>query len=97
MYRYLIGALVVAIVAALIGWNWNRQQQSAMRQAQTQIRQLSDRVTEADAENSRLKSDLAKVQAEENRLVMENQILSKTLGQARATGKIPNKLPYPPK
>jgi hypothetical protein len=40
---------------------------------------------------------LAKVQAEEQRLVTENDMLSKTLAQARLTGKIPSKLPYPPK
>ena len=99
MYRYLIGALVVAIVASFVGWNWNRQQQAAMRRTQAQIAQLSDHVKEVDQENAQLKADLAKVQAEENRLVMENQILNKTIGQVRATGKIPKELqlPYPPK
>lgn len=97
MYRYFIGAIVVAIIAAAIGWRWDRQQQAAKDRAQVEINQLSDHVKEVDAENAQLKSDLAKVQVEENRLMMENQILSKTLGQARATGKIPNKLPYPPK
>lgn len=99
MYRYLIGALVVAIIAAFIGWRWNRQQQAAMQHAQAQIAQLSNHVKEVDSENSQLKADLAKVQAEENRLVMENQILNKTLGTVRATGKLPKELqlPYPPK
>lgn len=99
MYRYLVGALVVAIIAAIVGWNWNRQHQAAMQRAQAQIARLSDHVKEVDQENTQLKADLAKVQAEENRLAMENQILSKTLAQAQATGKIPKKLrlPYPPK
>lgn len=97
MYRYVVGAIVVAIIAALVGWNWNRRQQAATARDQAQIAQLSDHVRQLDQENSQLKAALAKVQAEENRLVTENQILTKTLEQARLTGKIPAKLPYPPK
>ncbi len=97
MYRYLVGAIVVAIIAALIGWNWYRQQQAATQREQAQIAELSDHVRQLDQENSQLKAALAKVQAEENRLVTENQILTKTLEQARLTGKVPAELPYPPK
>jgi hypothetical protein len=37
------------------------------------------------------------VQAEEQRQVTENELLAKVLDQAKLTGKIPDKLPYPPK
>jgi len=37
------------------------------------------------------------VQAEEQRQVTENELLTKVLEQAKLTGKIPDKLPYPPK
>ncbi len=97
MYRYLVGAIVVAIIAALAGWNWNRRQQAATQRDQAQIARLSDQVRQLEQENSQLKAALAKVQAEENRLVTENQILTKTLEQARLTGKVPATLPYPPK
>lgn len=97
MYRYLVGAIVVAIIAALAGWNWNRRQQVATQRDQAQIARLSDQVRQLEQENSQLKAALAKVQAEENRLVTENQILTKTLEQARLTGKVPATLPYPPK
>lgn len=97
MYRYVVGAIVVAVAAALIGWNWSRQQQAEHAREQAQIAELSEHVRQLEQENSDLKAALAKVQAEENRLVTENQILTKTLEQARLTGKIPDKLPYPPK
>ncbi|HZO81624.1 MAG TPA: hypothetical protein VFB33_07990 [Candidatus Binataceae bacterium] len=97
MYRYVIGAIVVAVAAALIGWKWNRRQQAEHAREQAQIAELSEHVRQLEQENSDLKAALAKVQAEENRLVTENQILTKTLEQARLTGKIPDKLPYPPK
>jgi uncharacterized protein HemX len=97
MYRYLVGAIVVAIIAALIGWNWNRRQQAATQREQARIAELSDHARQLEQENGQLKAALAKVQAEEDRLVTENQILTKTLEQARLTGKVPSELPYPPK
>jgi uncharacterized protein HemX len=97
MYRYLIGAIVVALIAAGVGWKWYQQQQADQRREQAQISELSDRVKQLQDQNNQLSVALAKVQAEEQRLVTENDMLSKTLAQARVTGKIPNKLPYPPK
>lgn len=97
MYRYLVGAIVVALIAAVIGWKWYQQQQADQRREQAQISELSDRVRQLQDQNNQLSVALAKVQAEEQRLVTENDMLSKTLAQARLTGKIPDKLPYPPK
>lgn len=97
MYRYLVGAIVVALIAALIGWKWHQQEQADQQREQAQISELSGRIKQLEDQNDQLNVALAKVQAEEQRLVTENDILTKTLAQARLTGKIPDQLPYPPK
>ena len=97
MYRYLVGAIVAALVAGLLGWHWYQQEQAEHRHDQAQIGDLSARISQLDAQNKQLDADLAKVQAEEQRQVTENDLLTKTLEQAKLTGKIPDKLPYPPK
>jgi uncharacterized protein YlxW (UPF0749 family) len=97
MYRYLVGAIVVAIIAAAIGWKWYQQERAEELRQQAQVTELSDRIRQLEDQNNQLTAALAKVQAEENRAVAENQILTKTLEQARLTGKIPDKIPYPPK
>jgi Tfp pilus assembly protein PilN len=97
MLRYLIGALVVAVIAAALGWKWYRQEQAEHRREQAQIGELSSRIGQLQTQNNQLNAALAKVQAEEQRQVTENELLTKTLEQAKLTGKIPDKLPYPPK
>lgn len=95
--RYLVGAVVVAIIAAAIGWKWYQREQAQHRLEQAQINDLTARVGQLQDQNNQLNSALAKVQAEEQRQVTENELLTKTLQQAKLTGKIPDKLPYPPK
>jgi uncharacterized protein YlxW (UPF0749 family) len=97
MFRYLIGALVVAVIAAALGWKWSQQQQAEHQREQAQISDLSARIGQLQDRNNQLNAALAKVQAEEQRQVTENDLLIKTLEQAKLTGKIPDKLPYPPK
>ncbi len=97
MYRYLVGAIVVALIAAAIGWKWHQQEQADHQRDQAQISELSGRIGQLQDQNNQLNAALAKVQAEEQRLVTENDLLTKTLEQAKLTGKIPDKLPYPPK
>jgi membrane protein implicated in regulation of membrane protease activity len=97
MYRYLVGAIVVAAIAAVIGWKWYQQNQTERQREQAQINELSGRVGQLQDQNNQLNAALAKVQAEEQRQVTENDLLAKTLEQAKLTGKIPDKLPYPPK
>jgi len=97
MYRYLVGAIVVAVIAAAIGWKWYQQAQADHRHDQAQISELSSRIGQLQDQNNQLNAALAKVQAEEQRQVTENELLTKTLEQAKLTGKIPDKLPYPPK
>lgn len=97
MVRYLVGAIVVAMVAAAIGWKWRQQAQADHQHAQAQISDLSARIGQLQEQNNQLNAALAKVQAEEQRQVTENELLTKVLEQAKLTGKIPDKLPYPPK
>jgi membrane protein implicated in regulation of membrane protease activity len=97
MYRYVVGALVVAVIAAVVGWKWYRQEQADHQRDQAQISELSGRIGQLQDQNNQLNAALAKVQAEEQRQVTENDLLAKTLEQAKLTGKIPDKLPYPPK
>ena len=97
MYRYLVGAIVVAMIAAAIGWKWRQQAQADHQHDQAQISDLSARIGQLQEQNNQLNAALAKVQAEEQRQVTENDLLAKVLEQAKLTGKIPDKLPYPPK
>jgi uncharacterized protein HemX len=97
MYRYLVGAIVVAVIAAVVGWKWHQQEQADHQRDQAQISELSSRIGQLQDQNNQLNAALAKVQAEEQRQVTENDLLTKTLEQAKLTGKIPDKLPYPPK
>ena len=97
MFRYLVGAIVVAMIAAAIGWKWRQQAQADHQHDQAQISELSGRIGQLQEQNNQLNAALAKVQAEEQRQVTENDLLAKVLEQAKLTGKIPDKLPYPPK
>jgi predicted negative regulator of RcsB-dependent stress response len=97
MYRYLVGAIVAALIAVLLGWHWYQQEQAERQREQAQISELSGRISQLEAQNNQLNAELAKVQAEEQRQVTENDLLAKVLAQAKLTGKIPDKLPYPPK
>jgi uncharacterized protein YlxW (UPF0749 family) len=97
MYRYLVGAIVVAVIAAVLGWKHYQQEQAEHQREQAQISELSARIGQLQDQNNQLNAALAKVQAEEQRQVTENELLTKTLEQAKLTGKIPDKLPYPPK
>ncbi|MGZ6185831.1 MAG: hypothetical protein ACXWNE_09205 [Candidatus Binataceae bacterium] len=97
MFRYLVGAIVVAMIAAAIGWKWRQQAQADHQHDQAQISDLSARIGQLQEQNNQLNAALAKVQAEEQRQVTENDLLAKVLEQAKLTGKIPDKLPYPPK
>jgi TolA-binding protein len=87
----------VAVVAAILGWQWYRTEQAEHQREQAQISDLSGRISQLQDQNNQLNAALAKVQAEEQRQVTENDLLAKVLEQAKLTGKIPDKLPYPPK
>lgn len=98
MGRVLIGAVVVAIIAILIGYSMKTRYDAEQVAQENKITDLEQQLSRAQDDNARLKRDLAKVQSEEDLLVTENRELSKALAQSQATGKPPTlRLPYPPK
>jgi septal ring factor EnvC (AmiA/AmiB activator) len=98
MARVLIGGLIVAAVAVVIGYMLATHYQAMNAAQAVKIDELQREGSRLNDENARLKQALAKVQSEEDRLAEENQQLSKALAQAQLTGKVPTlKLPYPPK
>ena len=100
MSRLLLGFLLAAALAAGLFYYWNRQQEQAQERRQNQVAELKQEAQALRKQNDRLRTDLAKVQEEEGRLVAENQMLIKEIEQSRLTGKVPRKiprLPYPPK
>jgi uncharacterized protein HemX len=100
MSRFLLGLLLAAVLAAALFYLWNRQQEQAQERLESQVAQLKQETQTLRKENDRFRTDLAKVQEEEGRLVTENQMLIKEIEQSRLTGKVPVKiprLPYPPK
>lgn len=100
MSRFLLGLLLAAVLAAALFYLWNRQQEQAQERLERQVAQLEQETQTLRKENDRFRTDLAKVQEEEGRLVTENQMLIKEIEQSRLTGKVPSKiprLPYPPK
>jgi septal ring factor EnvC (AmiA/AmiB activator) len=101
MLRVLIGALVVAIIAGVLGYMMSARYEAARAIQEKKITDLQQQVNQLNDQNAQLKADLAKLQHEEERLSAANQELSKAIAQARLTGKIPplpeGALPYPPK
>jgi uncharacterized protein YlxW (UPF0749 family) len=97
--RFLIGVLVAAVIAAAIFYVWNQRNLQTQAAQQQRISSLASQVSRLRAENSELKDALAKVQAEENELARQNDLLNKAVATVKATGKLPAKplLPYPPK
>jgi peptidoglycan hydrolase CwlO-like protein len=99
MLRILAGAVVVAIIAGVIGWQWSVKQRAAAELQQQQISDLQQQLSRAQNDNSDLRAKLATVQEEENRLAAENNALNEAIAKSRVTGKAAEMpaLPYPPK
>lgn len=95
--RVLIGAAVVAIIAAILFYFYSQSCQSKSAAQAQQISQLSNRLNQLQQDNDQLKSELAKVQDEENKLDAQNNELLKAIGTFKATGKMPAVPAYPPK
>lgn len=90
--------MVVAIIAIIAGYVISVKNEEALKAQESKIVELQGQVQKLRDENDGLKSALAKVRSEEDRLAADNQELSKALAQAQLTGKVPKlKLPYPPK
>ena len=99
MGRVLIGAIVVAIIAAIVGWQWSVKQRAAMDRNQQQISDLQQQLNRAQGDNADLRAKLAKLQDEENHLAAENNALNEAIAKSHLTGKAAEMppLPYPPK
>ncbi len=95
--RVLIGAVVVAIVAAILFYFYSHNCQSKSAAQARQISEMSNRLNQLQQDNDQLKSELAKVQDEENKLNALNTELLKAIGTFKATGKMPEPPAYPPK
>ncbi len=97
----LVVALVVAIGAAVTGLRLYSRTKAAVAEEQRKSLALQQQISTLQSENAQLKENLAKTQAEEERLSSANQELAKLLAKARLTGKVPplpsSALPYPPK
>ncbi len=92
----LVFMVLVAIVGAL-GYQWYRQDVDFRLRQEKQIAELNQQANKLQADNDRLKGELAKVQEEESRMVAANEMLRKAMEQARLSGKAPRLEPYPPK
>ncbi len=90
---------MVAIIAIIAVYVISVKDEEARKAQESKIVELQGQLQKLQDENDGLKSALAKVRSEEDRLAADNQVLSKALAQAQVTGKVPStlKLPYPPK
>ncbi|HUY37177.1 MAG TPA: hypothetical protein VMV13_00020 [Candidatus Binataceae bacterium] len=91
------GAVLVAIVAAILFYVWAGQNHVAQDAMQQQITALNHQLDELRDQNTQLKGQLGSVQSEEQNLAAQNDQLRKAIGSVKATGKLPPDLPYPPK
>jgi len=101
MARVLIGAVAVALIAALAGYMISNKHKAERLAQDKRIAELQQQLQGLQDQNEQLSADLAKVQREEERLSAANDAMARTLAQARLTGKVPppskGELPYPPK
>ncbi|HUY28158.1 MAG TPA: hypothetical protein VMV27_12130 [Candidatus Binataceae bacterium] len=97
MGKAIAGAMIVAIVAAILFYLWSGRIGVADDQMHQQIDGLNQQISELRDQNTQLKGQLATVQSEEQNLAARNDALEKTIAAVKATGKLPPNLPYPPK
>jgi C4-dicarboxylate-specific signal transduction histidine kinase len=95
--RVLIGAVVVAIVAAILFYFYSQNCHAKSAAQAQQISEMSNRLNQLQQDNDQLKGELAKVQDEENKLNAQNTELLKAIATFKATGKMPEVPAYPPK
>ena len=89
MGRFLAGALVVLIVAAIAFFMWSRVNDARQEALQEQIAAMNKQLSQINDENTRLKAELSKVQSEEQNLAAQNDELLKAIASVKATGKLP--------
>jgi len=89
MGRFLAGALVVLIVAAIAFFMWSKVNDARQEALQEQIAAMNKQLSQISEENTRLKAELSKVQSEEQNLAAQNEELLKAIASVKATGKLP--------
>jgi peptidoglycan hydrolase CwlO-like protein len=89
MGRFLAGALVVLIIAAIAFFIWSKVNDARQEALQGQIAAMNKQLSQMNDENTRLKAELSRVQSEEQNLAAQNDELRKAIASVKATGKLP--------
>ena len=100
MVRGVLVFVVLAAIAGALGYRWYQRQIELEQRQQQQIADMDLQIKKMQSENETLKQQLAKVQDEQGRLAIANEMLTKAIEQSKITGKVaekPPNLPYPPK
>lgn len=97
MLKAVIGGLVVAAIALVVLLIWSSHYRAVSDAQAKQNAALNDQLFKLEQENADLKSEVAKVQAEENSLAAQNEDMRKAIAAVKATGKLPELPAYPPK
>lgn len=92
MGRFLAGALVVLIVAAIAFFMWSKVNDARQEALQAQIAAMNKQLSQINDENTRLKAELSKIQSEEQNLAAQNDELRKAVASVKATGKVPENI-----
>ena len=92
MGRFLAGALVVLIIAAIAFFMWSKVNDARQAALQEQIAEMNKQLSQISDENTRLKAELSKVQSEEQNLAAQNDELLKAIASVKATGKLPTNI-----
>ena len=89
MGRFLAGALIVLVIAAIAFFMWSAVNNARQEELQAQIAAMNKQLSQIRDENTQLKAELSKVQGEEQNLAAQNDELRKAVASVKATGKLP--------
>jgi cell division protein FtsB len=89
MGKFLAGAVVVLIIAAIAFFVWSRVNYARQDDLEEKIAGMNKKLSQMGDENDRLKAELSKVQGEEQKLAAQNDELLKAIASVKATGKLP--------